>query len=471
MRAIRVPAGGTATTIAVEQWKMFTPDDGSSFARELDAAHAETALALLIDQAASAGETYAGIAITGQREGVVFLDANDNAVLVSPNVDGRAASEGMTIDERHGDAVYAVTGHLPALMQASAKLAWLRAQRPAAAESVRGVVPLVDWLALLLTGRRAASSSLANEIGLSHVRTSEVAVDLLSSVGFDASLVPPVVADGSVSGCVRSGPLSGRPVVLAGGDTQCALAGMGCVPSGTGVSAGWSAPVQVVTDAPVFDPQKRTWTGRHVFPERWVLESNAGECGRAWAWLVEIMSLSYDDAERLAATSPPGARDALAVLGPREMRASGMTIGTGAVTFPLPLVMSAPDRGDVLRSALEATAYAIRANVEQLDVIAGVAGARLALGGGMSRSPLFARILCDVVGRPVDVAASAETSALGAAAVASPALGLHATIEEAAESFANARRTFEPRMKVSAVYDDCYARWHETVRVFEQELP
>jgi autoinducer 2 (AI-2) kinase len=470
LRAVRVSPGGDVATIAARHWHHFVPDDGSSFARELRADDVRAAFESLLAEAAASDGRVAAAAVTGQREGVAFLDAAGEPLLISPNIDGRASSEGMVIDQAHGDALYALSGHLPALMHASAKLAWMRAQRPRDAERVRTVLPLVDWLASMLTGEPRISRSLATEIGLADLTTGEVAGDLLAMLGVSRDFVPALVPDGARAGCVRAGPLAGLPVALAGADTQCALVGMGCRDAGTGIAAGWSAPVQTVTLAPIFDARKRTWTGSHVAPDRWVLESNAGECGRAWDWLLQMMSLSQEDADRLAAGSPPGARDAMAVMGPPEMSAISMTIGIGALTFPLPLVMSMPGRGDVLRSALEATAYAIRANLEQLDEIADVQGARIALGGGMSRSRVFPRILCDVIGLPLDVASAPETSALGAAIVVSPALGLHDTIEHAAKAMTGGRNILEPNAKVSAAYDDYYHRWQDMTRTLEQGM-
>lgn len=470
LRAVHVAHDGAASTVARREWRMFTPDDASSFARELGGDEVSAALTSLVAEAAASDASYSGVAVTGQREGVVFLDDAGVPLLISPNIDGRASSEGMRIDDANRDELYVTTGHLPALMQAPAKLAWLRAQRPRDAERVCTVFPLADWVASRLTGERVASRSLASEIGLIDVRSGSVAADLLRSLDLDAGLVPPVVDDGSVAGRVQAGsPVAGLPVVLTGADTQCALAGMGRVAAGIGVVAGWSAPLQMVTPEAAFDKQMRTWTGLHVVPGRWVLESNAGECGRTWQWLLDLMALSYDDAESLATASPPGARDALAVLGPREMQASSMTVGIGAITFPLPLVMSAPDRGDVVRSALEAIAYGLRANLEQLEEIAGARSDRVALGGGMSGSRLFARIVCDVILRPLHVAASPETTAVGAAIVGSPALGLHDTIDHAANAMSRCEQ-LEPNVKASAVYEDCYARWDETARAFEQGL-
>jgi len=459
MRAVAVCADGGITALGREPWRMFVPDDASEFARELAPVEVAASLRRLIAQAAPIHGRLAGIAVTGQREGIVFLDAEGAALFASPNVDGRASAEGMVIDAGHGERVYAVTGHLPSLMQSPAKLAWLRAHRPAVAERVRRVLPLVDWLAMLLTGEGAMSRSLAAENGLLDISTGEPALPLLGSLGVHGGLLAPVAADGAIVGTVRHGVCAGLPVVLAGADTQCALVGMGVVADGAGVVAGWSAPVQLVARAPILDVRSRIWTGLHAAPARWVLESNAGECGRTWDWVCSMMSLASDEAERLAQASPAGARDALAVLGSRVMCASKMNAGIGALTVPMPLVMSTPERGDVLRSVLESVAYAVRANVEQLEDVAGARIMRLALGGGMSRSPLFARILADVIDRPIDVARAPETSALGASAVASPALGLHDTIESAAEALARPMRVIEPDARASSVYEDCYSRW------------
>ncbi len=366
MRALAVRVDGGVTALGREPWRMFTPDDASPFARELAPIEVAASLQSLITQAGRIEGRIGGIAVTGQREGLVFLDAADAALFVSPNVDGRASAEGMAIDVRHGERVYAVTGHLPSLMQAPAKLAWLRANRPAVAERVHRMLPLVDWLAMLLTGERAMSRSLAAENGLLDVRTGEPALSLLGSLGVEGGMLSPVVDNGAVVGTVRDGACAGLPVALAGADTQCALVGMGVGAEGAGVAAGWSAPVQLVVRAPIIDAKSRTWTGLHALPNRWVLESNAGECGRTWEWVCAMMGLASDEAEGLAQASPAGARDALAVLGSRVMRASKMTAGVGALSVPLPLVMSTPERGDLLRSVLESVAYAVRANAEQL---------------------------------------------------------------------------------------------------------
>ncbi len=458
LRAVAVTASGETSAIAAEPWDMRTPADAEPFGRELDGPRVEASLGALLRAARAAGG-WSAVAFTGQREGVVFVDEGGAAVCASPNVDARASAEGMAIDAARGQEVYLATGHLPSLMQAPAKYAWLRRHRPADAARVRHVVPLADWLAWLVTHEPAMSRSLAAENGLLDVRAGAPPA-YIEDLGVGPTLLAPVVEDGSVVARVRGGDLAGTPVALAGADTQCALVGLGAVAAGDcGVPAGWSAPVQLVTAQPVFDKEMRTWTGVHVAPGRFVLESNAGEAGRVWAWACGLAKVAVADAEGLARATPPGAHDVMAVLGPRVMRASRMSAGLGALTLPLPLVMSSPGAGDMLRAVLESMAYALRANLEQIEAVADTPIASLRLGGGLSRNATFAQILADVADRPIEVTGAPETTALGAAALASVAPGLHASLDGAVAAMCSDRRTVRPRLAASAAYEDYYARW------------
>lgn len=469
LRAVMVGASdGSVGPLATEPWPVFIPDDTGPYGREFEAGGVFTALQRLLAAAAPHRDALAAVAFTGQREGLVFLDQRRQPLLISPNVDARASAEGIAIDASHAPAVYAATGHLPSLIQAPAKLAWFRANRPDDAARVREVLPLADWLASILTGSGAMTRSLAVENGLLDVTMLTPPAALLDALQVPPSLLPPAVVDGFVVVEPAGGDGIALPVVLAGADTQCALLGMGAfAPGDAGVAAGWSAPVQLVTANATLDPLMRTWAGVHVVPDCWVIESNAGETGRAWDWACGLLAQTPNAADALATTSPPGARDAMAVLGAPTMNAAAMRAGVGGLTFPLPLVMSAPGAADLLRSVLEATAFAIRANIEQLQAVSGVAMPVIRLGGGMSRSALFAQMLADVLDRRVEVAA-AETSAVGAAVLAAKGIGLHATLENALDAMTAGRRCLEPDPRTSAVYDDVYARWREMAGRMEQ---
>ena len=53
--------------------------------------------------------------------------------------------------------------------------------------------------------------------------------------------------------------------------------------------AGTTAPLQQVVEAALVDPEHRLWTGHHVVPGRYVLESNAGPAGEVLTWFARTM--------------------------------------------------------------------------------------------------------------------------------------------------------------------------------------
>ena len=90
-------------------------------------------------------------------------------------------------------------------------------------------------------------------------------------------------------------------------------------------------------------------------------------------------------------------------------------------------------------------AYGLRANLEQAEAAAGCRAAAVRLSGGVSRSAFFAQLLADVLGRPVEVTAVHEASALGAALCAGVGAGVFADLREGAARQVRIARRCEPR--------------------------
>src|SRR2546428_6708727 len=118
-----------------------------------------------------------------------------------------------------------------------------------------------------------------------------------------ARILRPLAAPGRRAGSVTAaaaaatGLPEGTPVFVGGADTESALLGSGVhEPGETGAVVGTTTPVQMVTRAPVIDPSGRLWTSCHVGPDRWVLESNAGDTGGAYRWLLELVYGATDAA-------------------------------------------------------------------------------------------------------------------------------------------------------------------------------
>ena len=409
------------------------------------------------------------IGITGQRHGVVFLDENHRELLVSPNVDLRAAFEGALLQEEMGESLYQAAGQFPAMLLAPAKLRWLENNRPSDRERVKHVLTVPGWLALKLTGDPVCEPSLAAGIGLLHVPSRSRNNATLSQMGVPPSLLPPLQTSGAVVGnihpCVarRCGLPPATPVILAGADSSTGLVGMGLTrPGHTGLVAGWSATIQTLTDSPQLDPQAKAWYSPSPISDRWVSETNLGDAGNAHRWLKTLVlgpNAAFSEADALAATAPLGSNGSLAYLGPAPLTTPEAGLSRGGLLFPTPLQYREPAPADVLRSFWECLAYAVKANLSTLERASNHTSPALHLGGGMARSSLFSQILASVTGKKIRRSTLSHVSLMGAVAAAAVATGLRRNLAEAAEAIVPQWTDVEPDPSDALEYEDYYHQW------------
>lgn len=472
VRCLVVSASGHPAGSAQRTWTT-GPVAGAPVGSSFDAdRYWKLTLEALTEAVAIAGVRPAdvcGIGVTSQRLALVAMDRTGRPIMGSPNADARAVAEGFAMEARVGKRLYETTGHYPALVLAPAKLQWLKAHEPARFANVTRVVPLAAYLSFRLTGDIAAERGHLADCGLLEVRTGAIPIALLRELDLDPDLVPSPVEPGAGAGTLRRtvarecGLRTGTPVFAAAPDTQAALLACGVLePGAAAVVAGWSAPVQVVTAEPCFDPERRTWTTVHPIRTRWIVESNATDAGRVWGWAVRLLWGSTDRAMRRAfaeaSKAPPGAGGVTALLGPTIMGPAAMTPRLGGLLMPIPMTLGEAGRGALLRAVLESVAFAIRGNLEQALSVAGLRGGRVALAGGLSHEPLFAQMLADVLDRPVDVAMTSDAAALGAAICAAVGAGVFPAFAAARPMMA-ALHAVHPHPAASATYADHYRRW------------
>jgi len=425
------------------------------------------------ERAGAAPEDVVGLATTSMRFGMVVLDGEDRSLYAGPNRDARAVVEALRLAAEHGEELYTETGHWPTPVSPAPRLLWLRDHDGAAWERARHYLSLSDWLAFRLCGERAAERSQAGESLLFGLERGDWASEWIERLGLPRELFPELRLPGSVLGRVTAaaaealGVRPGIPVAMGGADTPCGLLGAGVTdPGQAAVVAGTTAPLQLVTEGPHRDPKGRLWSGCHVVEGGFVLESNAGAVGDS---LTAFGRLLFPEAPapaaRLlaeAAAAEPGAGGVSSSAGAEIFDARRMGLPMGAIHLsPMALPAGAEGRQRLARALVEGLAYGLRANLEQLARCAGVEIPELHLGGGLSRSPEMARILAEVLGRPVVVATHPEATAGGAATCAAAAAGLFATPAEAARHLASGRRTVEPDHERSARYAELYAHWRD----------
>jgi sugar (pentulose or hexulose) kinase len=419
-----------------------------------------------------------GVAATSQREGCVFLDRAGEVLYAGPNLDARATLEGFEAQQAFGiRRLHATTGHLPACVFPLARYLWFRKHHDAG--RVATVLMLSDWITERLSGARVAEPSNAAESMLFDVGRRTWSDELLAAFEIPAAVLPALHPSGAPVGAVHAraaadtGIPEGTPVFTGGADTQCALLGSGAVAAGdTAAILGTTCPVQTVTDTPVLDPATNLWTSCHVVPDHWVLESNAGETGGAYRWLLRLLfgvcdAAAHETAEALAAAAAGGR--VLCYLGPIVFDLRKMNpFRPGGVLFRFPIVPAdRPERGDVLRGFLESVACAVRANCDQLATVAGRPATSLAVSGGMVASPTLVRLLADTLAVPVEVARVPESASLGCAVLAAAAAGVHPSLGDAAAAM-TARTRVDPAPDAVKACDERYRKWRELYGTLEQ---
>lgn len=119
-------------------------------------------------------------------------------------------------------------------------------------------------------------------------------------------------------------------------------------------------------------------------------------------------------------------------------------------------------RAEVYRALIEATAFGARTIIERM-VAYGVPVERVVCTGGIAeKNPLLMQIYADVTGRTMQVAASSQTCALGAAIAAAVVGGAHPDFATAQAAMTGLRPVeYRPEPRAQATYERLYALYRD----------
>jgi len=413
----------------------------------------------------------AAIAITNQRETVVLWDRATGKPLnhaivwqcrrTAPMCD-RIRQEGFhqTLREKTGlvaDAYFSGT-----------KIAWLLENVPGARErAARGELACgtIDaWLIWNLTRGRTHATDVSNASRtlLFNLRSLNWDEEILRYFRIPASLLPEVKSSSEVLGDTD---LFGASVPIAGvaGDQQASLFGHQCFRRGAVKNTyGTGCFLLMNTGAEIPHSQSGllatiAWgrQGKTVY----ALEGSVFIAGAAIQWLRDEMKLIQDaaESEAMARAVPDtgGVYFVPAFVGlgaPHwDAYARGTMVG----------ITRGTNRHHVVRAALEAIAYQTRAVVDAMAEDSGLRPEVLRVDGGAARNDFLCQFQADILGIPVDRAATTESTALGAAYLAGLATGFWNDEQDLSRQLRIARR-FEPAMEAGR-REELYAGFERAV--------
>jgi xylulokinase len=461
-RALAVDVdSGEVRAEAGAEYPLLTPRPG--WTEQDPEAWWDASVRVLAEAARDAGGEVAGLGLTGQMHGSVFLDRAD--AVIRPALlwnDQRTARQCEEITERVGaEALVAAAGN-PALTGFQApKILWLREQEPDRYARVASVLLPKDYVRLRLTGERATDASDASGTLLLDVRRRDWSRALLDALEIPPEWLPAVHEGTEAAGALRPelaaelGLPAGLPVAAGGGDNAAAAVGVGVVGAGAvSSSVGTSGVVFAPTEGFRPDPSGRVHAFCHALPGAFHAMAVTLSAGGSLRWWRDVVGggASFDALVEEAAGVEPGAEGLLFLpylTGERtphldpEARGGflGLTVRHG--------------RAEMTRAVLEGVVFSLRDGLEIMRDL-GVQDEDVRAVGGGARSELWRALQADVYGRPLRRTRVDEGPAYGAALLGGVAAGAY---RDGAEALARVRlreEVTEPDPARARRYDELY---------------
>jgi xylulokinase len=412
-------------------------------------------------------ERVSALCITHQRETFACLDrAGEPLRPAMIWADTRATEQ---VRKYGTPEVHRITGKPPNPTPAWYKLLWLAENEPETLRHTASVLDVQGFLVNRLTGEFRTCWASADPLGVVDLTTFDYSDELLSAAGLHRDQFPDLVAPGEVIGSVTeaaskvTGLPPGLPVVAGIGDGQSAQLGCGITEPGTAyLNLGTGIVSGTFSRTYASDVRFRTLAAG--IPRGYTLETFIGGGTYNIRWFVEkfagvdtkVLGLELAPEQVLEAAAdmlPPGSEGLLALpywtgaLTPYwDHDARGALIGLTGIH----------GKAHVYRAILESLAFEQRFLYAGLEDALGEPVSRIIALGGGSRSRIWCQIVADVLQRRVEVVSEPESTCLGSGVLAAAAVGIHPSIEAAAEAMTGTSRSFEPDERNTGAYDRLY---------------
>jgi xylulokinase len=462
-RAVLIDEKGNLVASEATEYPLHTPQPGWAEQNPEDWWQATiNSVRQVIAKAGIRPEEIAGLGLSGQMHGSVFLDANNQ--VIRPAIlwcDQRTAAQCDWITETVGrDAIVRITCN-PVLTGFTApKIIWLRDNEPDNFARVRKVLLPKDYIRFRLTGTFATEVSDASGTSLLDVPNRRWSEELMQALGLPMDWLPEVYESPEVSarisrdGAEATGLAEGTPVVGGGGDQAAGAVGNGIVEPGIVSSTiGTSGVVFAYAEEPFTDPELRTHTFCHAVPGKWHVMGVVLSAGGSLRWLRDALGYTgYEQINKEAAEAPAGCEGLIFLPYLTGERTPYPDPYARGVFFGLSL---RHDKRHMIRAVMEGAAYAHRDSFEILDAM-GVPISHVRISGGGARSPLWRQIMADVTGREHVTINVDEGPAYGVALLAGVGTGIYPDVPSACHTAIRVEQRILPDEKRHAMYTEFY---------------
>ena len=414
----------------------------------------------------------AAIGLTNQRETTVVWNRETGEPVGNAIVwqDRRTAHYCDELRSRHGDLIREKTGLETDAYFSASKLNWILRNNPQAAELARSGLlcfgTIDSWLVWKLTGGELHLTDVSNASRTLLFNIHSLCWDeqLLELFEIPPSVLPEVKSSSEPYGRVTGlQELEGVPVAGIAGDQQAAMFGQLCIEPGdtkntygTGCFALQNTGYEPsVSDHHLLSTVAWQIDGKTTY----ALEGSVFIGGAVIQWLRDSLKIIEDssEVEDLARAVPDNGGvffvPAFAGLGTPywDQGARGTIVG----------LTRGSGREHIARAAIESIAFQTAELIRSLENDSGRVLEELRVDGGATKNSLLLQFQADLLGIPIVVPETTETTALGAAYLAGLAVGFWKDTADLRDHSTIARR-FEPKMPREEA-SQLMNRWQEAV--------
>ena len=407
----------------------------------------------------------AGISFGGQMHGLVILDKDDN--VIRPAIlwnDGRTTEECDYLNNVIGkDKLSRYTANISFTGFTAPKILWVKNKEPENFAKIEKIMLPKDYIAYKLSGVHCTDVSDASGMLLFDVKNRCWSKEMCEICGVKEEQLAKIYESYETVGTVlpeiakELGIPESCKVVAGAGDNAAAAVGTGTVGDGMcNISLGTSGTIFISSEKFGVDKNNALHAFAHADGHYHLMGCmlSAASCNK-W-WMDEIIRTKDYPAEQKGITKL-GENHVFFLpylMGERSPHnnpnARGTFIGMTMDTT----------REDMTQAVLEGVAFALRDSLEVARSL-GIDIKRTKICGGGAKSPLWKKMIANIMNLKVDVIESEEGPALGGAMLAAVANGEFASVEDAAAKIVKVVDTVEPDPALVAKYEEKYQQFRE----------
>ena len=462
VKLIMMEKDGTIVSSVSKEYPLYFPNPGWSEQKPEDwkAAVLEGLKELVKDFDAT---QVAGISFGGQMHGLVVLDESDN--VIRPAIlwnDGRTQKETDYLNNVIGkDVLSAETANIAFAGFTAPKILWMKANEPENFTKIKKIMLPKDYIAYILSGVFSTDYSDASGMLLLDVKNKKWSKKMCDICGVDETMLPKLYESYEVTGTVKPeiakeiGFTDNVKVCAGAGDNAAAAVGTGVVgDGGCNISLGTSGTVFISSAKFGVDENNALHSFDHADGNFHLMGCmlSAASCNK-W-WMDEIIK-TKDYAAEQANINKLGENHVFFLpylMGERSPHNNPDARGTF-----IGLTMDST-REDMTQAVLEGVAFGLRDSIEVARSL-GIPLTKTRICGGGAKSPLWRKMITNIMNMEVERITSEEGPGLGGAMLAAVGCGEYASVEEAAKAIVKVLDVEKPDPELVEKYEKKYQQF------------